>query len=64
VEEFAKRYSFVEALFGVDEKAKAELLASAKALILPSSGAPYTVPEAMASGTPLWSRTPFQVTWL
>jgi len=27
VEEFAKRYSFVEALFGVDEKAKAELLA-------------------------------------
>jgi len=54
VEEFAKRYNFVEALFGIDEKDKAELLASAKALILPSSGetVSYTVLEAMASETP------------
>jgi len=54
VEKFAKRYSFVETLFGIYEKAKAELLASVKALILPSSGETfsYTVLEAMASGTP------------
>jgi len=54
VEELAGRYSFVEALFGIDERIKAELLSTAKALILPSSGEalPYTVLEAMASGTP------------
>jgi len=54
VEEFAKRYSFVETLFGVDERIKAGLLSRAKALILPSSGEalPYTALEAMASGTP------------
>jgi len=54
VEEFTRRYSFVEALFGIDERAKAELLSSAKALILPSSGEAfsYTALEAMASGTP------------
>jgi len=54
VEEFTRKYSFVEALFGVDEMAKAELLSGAKALILPSSGEAfsYTVLEAMASGTP------------
>jgi len=54
VEEFTRRYSFVEALFGVDEMAKAELLSRAKALILPSSGEalPYVTLEAMASGTP------------
>jgi len=54
VEEFARRYSFVEALFGVDERTKAELLSGAKALILPSSGEaiPYTVLEAMAGGAP------------
>jgi len=54
VEEFARRYSFVETLFGIDERTKAELLSNAKALILPSSGEalPYTTLEAMASGTP------------
>ena len=54
VEEFARRYSFVKVFFGVDEKTKADLLASAKALIHPSSGEAfsYTVLEAMASGTP------------
>jgi len=54
VEELARRYSFVEALFGIDERIKAELLSSAKALILPSSGEAfsYTALEAMASGTP------------
>jgi len=54
IEEFTRRYSFVEALFGIDERTKAELLSRAKALILPSSGEAfsYTTIEAMASGTP------------
>ncbi|PUA31620.1 MAG: mannosyltransferase [Zestosphaera tikiterensis] len=54
IEEFARRYSFVEPLFSVDERTKAELLSRAKVLILPSSGEalPYTTLEAMASGTP------------
>ncbi|MEM1637587.1 MAG: glycosyltransferase family 4 protein [Pyrobaculum sp.] len=52
-EELAKR-PYVEAAFGIDEKAKADLLSRAKALVLPSSAETfsYVALEAMASGTP------------
>jgi len=66
VEEFTRRYSFVEALFGVNKMTKAELLSGAKALILPSSGETfsYTALEAMASGTPPWFQALSPATWL
>lgn len=54
IEVLCKGKDFCLPIFDVDEYQKNEILCSAKALILPSSGEafPYTVIEAMACGTP------------
>lgn len=54
VEEVSMDKDFVRVLFNADERTKLEVLCSAKALILPSSGEafPFTTLEAMACGTP------------